>query len=244
MKGIILAAGKGTRLRPLTYAIPKPLLPVGGTPVIEYVVENFVGCDHIKELVVGVSYAENRIREYLMHRKHGFDKIELVTTFGWETGGDLKCILHGKDITGRVAVAYGDNITNLDMNEMLKFHKKEGALATVALFEVPEEDVSRFGIAKLKENRVTEFVEKPEKDPGSRLANAGYYIIEPEAFEMLGFDKKKVEETLFPKLAKEGKLAGYVWKPRHWLDIGTYDAYKKANKMKEDGIIAPLKKRE
>ena len=242
MKGIILAAGKGTRLRPLTYGIPKPLLPVGGTPVIEYVIENFVGCDHIRELVVGVSYAKDRIGEYLSHRKHGFDKIELVTTFGWETGGDLKCILHEKDITERIAVAYGDNITNIDMNDMLKFHKKEGALATVALFEVPEEDVSRFGIATVDGNRISNFVEKPEKDVGSRLANAGYYIIEPEAFEMLSFDKKKVEETLFPKLAKEGKLAGYVWTPKHWLDIGTYASYKKANQMTEEGLIAPLKK--
>ena len=242
MKGIILAAGKGTRLRPLTYAIPKPLLPVGGIPVVEYVMENFVGCDHITELIIGVAYARERVEEYVKHSKHGFSKVELVTTFGWETGGDLKCILHGNDINERIAVAYGDNITNIDLNNMLAFHKKEGALATVALFEVPEEDVSRFGIARMNENKIEEFVEKPEKDVGSRLANAGYYIIEPEAFEKLSFDKKKVEETLFPTLAKEGKLAGYIWKPKHWLDIGTYAAYKKANRMTEEGLIAPLKR--
>jgi len=209
---------------------------------VDYVMENFVGCDHIKELIIGVAYAQERIDAYMKHSKHGFSKVELVTTFGWETGGDLKCILHGKDIAERIAVAYGDNITNINLNEMLAFHKKEGALATVALFEVPPEDVSRFGIATMDGNKVKQFVEKPEKDVGSCLANAGYYIIEPEAFEKLSFDKKKVEDTLFPALAAEGKLSGYVWKPKHWLDIGTYSAYKKANRMTEEGIIAPLRK--
>jgi len=242
MKGIILAAGRGTRLRPLTYAIPKPLLPVGGIPVLDYVMDNFVGCDHINELIIGVAYAQERIEAYMNHSKHGFSKLELITTFGWETGGDLKCILHGKDINERIAVAYGDNITNIDLNDMLAFHKKEGALATVALFEVPQNDVSRFGIAQMEGNKVARFVEKPTEAIGSRFANAGYYIIEPEAFEQLSFEKKKVEETLFPALAKQGKLAGYIWEPKHWLDIGTYAAYKKANKMTEDGLIAPLKR--
>src|SRR3990167_3705013 len=114
------------------------------------------------------------------------------------------------------------------------FHKKNNKMGTVALFEVPLEDVSRFGVADLDGNIVKNFVEKPtQAQAKSNKANAGYYIIEPEALEDLELKKIKVEESLFPKLVKKQELAGYVCKLPYWLDIGTIESYRKANKMME-----------
>ncbi len=238
MKAVILAGGKGTRLRPLTYAIPKPLLPVGGKPVIEYVIENLKGIPDLEGIYVGVSHQKELIERYFNHVDYGVP-IETISTLCWETGGDLKCIVNEEGIEGRVVVAYGDNVTKIDLSGMLTAHEKNGFLGTVALFEVPDEDVERFGIAKLDGNKISEFIEKPKKeDAPSNLANAGYYVLEPGALDMLGYEKNKVEYSLFPKLAEMGKLGAYSTKLPYWLDIGTTESYRKANRMME-GVISP-----
>jgi len=238
MKAIILAGGKGTRLRPLTYAIPKPLLPVGGKPVIEYVIDNLKACKEIDGIYIGISHQREVIWEYFRHVDYGLP-VELISTLCWETGGDLKCIANEKDINETIVVAYGDIITKMDVCELAKFHRKAGKLATVALFPVPEEDVERFGIAELDGTTVRSFVEKPQKGKAaSNLANAGCYILEPEALRKLSFRKEKVERDLFPQLARAGELAGFVNKLPYWIDVGTIGSYRKANKLIE-GIISP-----
>ncbi len=238
MISIILAAGKGTRLQPLTYGIPKPLLPVGGKPVIEYVIENIKKCKESKKIYIGVSHMRDALERYFKHVDYGIE-IELVPTLCWETAGDLKTIIMEKNITEPVFVAYGDNITELNAQDMYTFHKKTGKLATVALFEVPWEDVPRFGVAEMNGSLVKSFVEKPKKEEAkSNKANAGYYILEPEALEELELKKTKVEQSLFPQLIRKNQLAGYVCKLPYWLDIGTIESYRKANKMME-GIIPP-----
>ena len=238
MKAVILAGGRGTRLRPLTYAIPKPLLPVGGKPVVDYVIDNLKTCSEIDMAYVGVFHQREVIEKYFRHVEYELP-IETINTLCWETGGDLKCILNEKGINETVIVAYGDNITKMDIGRMLDFHKEEGRLATVALFTVPEEDVGRFGISEMDGTLIQRFVEKPKKgEISSNLANAGYYILEPEAFKLLGFTKDKVERTLFPRLVEMKQLTGYVVDLPYWLDIGTIDAYRRANKLME-GILPP-----
>lgn len=238
MIGIVLAAGKGTRLRPLTYAIPKPLLPIGGKPVLDYAIENLVHCSEIKSIIIALSHGRDTIERYIQHVEYG-TKVETVTTQGWETGGDLKTVLNEKHVEETVMVAYGDIVSRIDTADMLAFHRKSKKPATIALFPVPDEDIERFGIAEVKDGLVRRFVEKPKRqDAPSNLANAGYYILEKEAFDMLPLEKRKVEDVLFPSLAAKGMLAGYVCKPPYWLDIGTIESYRKANRMIE-GIIAP-----
>lgn len=242
MKGIILAGGKGTRLQPLTYAIPKPMLPVGGKPVIDYAIANLKTNKAIDKIYLGVSHMSEVMEHYFEHVNYGVP-IELVSTPAWETGGDLKTIVNEKHVNEPVVVAYGDLVAQLDVGKMIEFHKKTGKLATLALFEVPEADAKRFGIAEVKDDLVTKFVEKPQ--PGtikSTLANAGYYILEPDALKQLEFEKAKVEDKLFPKLVSEGQLAGYTVKMPYWLDIGTVESYRKANRLIE-GIIAPENKK-
>ncbi|MEM3399966.1 MAG: nucleotidyltransferase family protein [Candidatus Micrarchaeia archaeon] len=239
MKAIILAAGMGRRLRPLTYGIPKPLLPVGGKPVIDYVIENVMKCKGIDTIYVGVSHMKETIENYLANTPRDGVKIETISTLCWETAGDLKTIIIEKEINERIMVAYGDNVTNINTRELLKYHEKKKALGTIALFAVPWEEVERFGVAKLDKGMIVDFVEKPKrKTAPSNLANAGYYILEPEVIEYIPNKKVKMENEVFPRLAHEGKLAGYVYKPEYWLDIGTLSAYRKANRMIE-GILAP-----
>ncbi|MDO8339061.1 MAG: sugar phosphate nucleotidyltransferase, partial [Candidatus Burarchaeum sp.] len=153
--------------------------------------------------------------------------------------GDLRSIAIEKNLRGPVMVAYGDNVTNLDAGKLLKFHKKNKARATVALFRVPWVDVSRFGVVKMKQDRIISFVEKPARAKApSNLANAGYYVVEHEEISRIPHGKIKVEHSLFPLLAAEGKLFGHIYKPKYWLDIGSMESYRHANRLME-GILAP-----
>ena len=262
MKSVILAAGKGTRLRPLTYAIPKPVLPVAGRPVIDYVVENVLTCSEVDEIVIASSHeGYDAFERYMTYRKYSRDvKIEIVETKGWETGGDLRICIEEANIDDAFIACNGDTITSIDIDQMLEFHRilkeKKGTTAICALFEVPEESISRFGIAELDEIHIIErdkcystliknFVEKPTGRISSRLANAGYYIIDKEVLERkdiyLPASVSRLEKTMLEKLAEEKKLASYVFYPPLWLDIGTFESYVEANKMiiNGKGIIPP-----
>lgn len=244
MKAIILAAGKGVRLRPLTYGIPKPLLPVGGKPVIDFVIDNLITCKEIDTIYVGVSHMQNMISSYLVHTPRNHVVLEAVSTLCWETAGDIKVIAVEKDIDETIVVAYGDNVTRIDVGRLVKFHRKMGKSATIALFKVPWNEVNRFGVAKVEKGLVTEFFEKPSRDEApSNMANVGYYVLEPEVIDRIPDRKVKIESSVFPELAEEGKLAGLVYDLKYWLDIGTIEAYRKANKMME-GILPPPSRRE
>jgi mannose-1-phosphate guanylyltransferase len=241
MKAVILAAGKGTRLKPLTYGIPKPLLPVGGRPVIDYVIDNLLTAHgEIDEIIVAVSYMKEVLENYLRHTPRDRVKIETVSTLGWDTGGDLQTIAVEKEISEPVIVAYGDNVTRINVRDMISFHKKHARLSTIALFRVPWAEVGRFGIAEMSgDSLVTSFAEKPGRAQAkSNLANAGYYILEPSVLEAIPHRKVKTESVVFPTLARERQLSGFIYDPPYWLDIGTIEAYRKANKMME-GILPP-----
>ena len=262
VKAIVLAAGKGTRLRPLTYGIPKPLLPIKGTPMIEWVIRSIVS-PQIEEVIVGVSGTvgddvEERILShihgicidsYLKNLNYGF-KIRTVPTPMRETAGDLRYILEEIGMKkGRILVVYGDNLTQINVDELLAYHencKKElGIIGTVVLFEAPESEVHRFGIAKLKQvkgfNLIENFIEKPTlQQAPSRYANAGYYVLDvEEVFYMIPRERMKVEHSLFPALASQDKLAGFVTKLPYWIDISTIEAYNSANEMVYDNLIIP-----
>ncbi|MFH0832246.1 MAG: NDP-sugar synthase [Candidatus Aenigmatarchaeota archaeon] len=262
MKAIILAAGRGTRLRPLTYGIPKPLLPVKGTPMIDWVIRS-ISSEKIEEIIVGTSgtIGENMEERVLSHihgicidsylKNQTYDcKIRTVPTLQRETGGDLRYILEEINMKkGKIIVVYGDNLTSFNIDKLLDYHEKckneLGIAGTVVLFESPESDVNRFGIAKLKNVKgfdlVTSFIEKPSlQEAPSRYASAGYYILEvDEVFDMLPHEKVKVEHSVFPVLASQNKLAGYITKLPYWIDISTLEAYITANKMAHDGLIIP-----
>jgi len=262
MKAIILAAGKGTRLRPLTLGIPKPLLPIKGKPIIDWVIRN-VKSREVNEIIIAVGGGVGEdFQERIISHTHGICidsymknmnygcKIRTIPTPQRETGGDLKYVLEEIGLKkGELIVAYGDNLTVVDIKKMIEYHRKcrktLGTAATVLLFEVPEKDVNRFGIAKIQEksgfNLIEKFVEKPRlKEAPSRFANAGYYILDlEEVFDILPMEKVKMENSVFPKLAKEGKLAGFIAKLPFWMDIGTVEAYEEASRLAHENLIIP-----
>lgn len=262
MKAIILAAGKGTRLRPLTYGIPKPLLPVQGKPMIDWVIRSIIS-NKIEEIIVAVSGTSGAdITERTLSHVHGicmdsylknteyWCPVRTIPTPQRETAGDIRYILEELDLRdGKIIVVYGDNITQFDVEKMFAYHescrKSLGTSATVLLFEAPEKELHRFGIAKTRQvsgfDLIENFVEKPplEKAP-SNLANGGYYILEvSDVFDVLPRDRVKIEHSLFPDLAKDSKLAGFVTKLPYWIDISTLESYENANKMAHDGLIIP-----
>lgn len=261
MKAIILAAGKGTRLKPLTYGIPKPLLPIKGVPIIDWVIGNLLPCKKIDEIIIAVSglnerlsqvqriCIENYVRNIVCDRR-----IRIVQTPQKETAGDLKHVLEKNKIeTGKIIVAYGDILTTFDVNKLIKYHEKSknkiDAFSTLLLFKVPEKDVGRFGIASVREsngfNIIESFIEKPDpRNVKSRLANAGYYILEvKKTYSLIPSRKIKIEQSLFPLLAKKGKLSAFIEKLPFWIDIGTKDAYVEANKLAHENLIIPPPKR-
>jgi mannose-1-phosphate guanylyltransferase len=263
MKAIILAAGKGTRLRPLTYGIPKPLLPLKGRPMLDWIIRSILSGNEIEEIFVGISGTSgNELEERILSHTHGICidsylknmnytvPVNTITTPQRETAGDILHILQEKNIkTGTVLVAYGDNLTSFPIGDMIRYHNRcreeSGISATVLLFEAPEKEVNRFGIADVQREGNTTFIksftEKPEiGEAPSNIANGGYYILEiGDIFDMFPREKIKMERSLFPELAKNRKLAGFVTKLPFWMDISTTAAYEEASKMAHEGVIIP-----
>ncbi len=262
MKALILAAGKGTRMRPLTYGIPKPLLPLKGRPMLDWVIRSVI-CKDVDEIFVGISGTSGKeleervlshthgicIDSYLKNMDYGIP-VTTVNTPQRETAGDILHILQEYDImSGSILVAYGDNLTSFDLPGMIRYHKecreRLGTSATVLLFEAPKNELHRFGIADIEQKSdftlINCFIEKPKVgEAPSNLANGGYYILEiGDVLDMFPREKTKVEQSLFPELARQGKLAGFVTKLPFWLDISTNEAYENASNMAHQGLILP-----
>ena len=125
-------------------------------------------------------------------------------------------------------VSNGDELKDIDLEEMYNVHKKKKALVTIALTKV--EDPSKYGVAKLDGNKILEFVEKPKKEGApSSLINSGFYMIEAEVIKMIPNGNSMLEKDVFPKLAKQGKLFGYQFNGQ-WFDIGNMERYEDAIK--------------
>jgi len=226
MKGFILAAGEGTRLRPLTYEIPKPLLPVGKIPILTYLVDLYLkhGVDDIK-----INVQKKHLEDFYKWKATYFprEKIELVVEL--KPSGTFTPIIKKvsqKWFSEPIVVSNGDELKELNLREMIDFHLQKGGVATVGLVKVENPQV--YGVAKIEEDKISEFIEKP-KNPPSSYINSGLYIMNPEIRNY--FPKKAkfamVETDLFPQLAKEGKLFGYKWEGK-WMDIGDFERWEKA----------------
>jgi len=226
MKAIILAGGKGTRLRPLTYKIPKALIPVQGKTLTEHVIGVLKKLD-IDEIILSISYMADKIKEYFGNGS----KFNLKVSYAVEkepmgTAGPLIMLPKIKET---FVMVNGDNLFNLDFKKMLELHKKNKATATIALTEIG--DTTHYGVARLEGDKILEFIEKPKKEEASgRYINSGYYILEPDVFDIIkGKGFAMMEKDIFPKLAKEGKLFGYRDNGQ-WFDTGTLENYERVKK--------------
>jgi len=225
-KAVILAGGKGTRLRPLTYEIPKALIPIDGKTITEHLLDLFKKYD-INNIILAVGYMREKIKNYYGDgAKFGVNLSYIEEKKPLGTAGPLKL---AKDILRETfIVSNGDELKDINIAEMYNLHKKSNALATIALTAV--EDPSAYGVAKLSRNKITAFIEKPKKEEApSNLINAGFYIIEPAVLNIIPEGFAMLEKDVFPKLAKSRKLYGYPFKGQ-WFDTGNFERYEKALK--------------
>ncbi len=228
MKAMVLAAGKGTRLFPLTGVIPKAMAPVAGKPIMQHIFELLAGAG-VEEAYVNVHH----LADVILGRYGERDRVDGMTVnFVREnklmgTAGGVKHISDRFDET--FVVIMGDALTDVDVREVVAFHKKRGALATLALIHVAH--TSRYGVVELdSQKNVVNFQEKPHSSEAvSDLANTGIYVLEPEVLEYIPenmfFD---FAEDLFPRLLEAGeKIVGYEG-DFYWSDIGTLGSYRAA----------------
>lgn len=239
MKAMILAAGKGTRVRPLTYDLPKPMIPIMGKPVMAYIVEHLVKCG-VQEIMVNVSYLHEKIESYfgegaqfgvrIGYSFEGYvmDNGEVIPEALGSAGGIKKIQEFGRFFDETTIVLCGDAIVDLDVQAAVAEHKRKGALASVVVKEVPWDKVSEYGVVVTDpEGRIQTFQEKPKREEAlSNFVSTGIYIFEPEAIDLIPsgevFD---IGSQLFPLLAQNG-MAFYALKQDfQWLDIGSVTDY-------------------
>lgn len=239
MKAMILAAGKGTRVRPLTYDLPKPMIPLLGKPVMAYLVEHLRKYG-VTEIMVNVSHLHEKIEEYfgegeqfgvqIGYSFEGYIKEngEIVAEPLGSAGGMKKIQDFGGFFDDTTIVLCGDALIDLDLKAALLEHRRKGALASVITREVPWDKVSSYGVVVADEDgRITRFQEKPsQQDALSNFISTGIYIFEPEVIDMIPsgvqFD---IGSQLFPLLAEKGMPFYAQRRPFNWLDIGSVPDY-------------------
>ena len=245
MISIILAAGRGTRIRPLSYYIPKILLPVKGKPVLDYILQNLSLLNIGTHYIVASEHLET-IETYL--ENIGMDNVKVIRGLGWETGGDLSLALEQIETTEDVAVMNGDIITDVDMSLLYNYHLKMGKLASIAILSLNDKnEAKRFGRIELRDDlSIASFDEKSLNDNKSpALVNTGFYIFDHKLIERredyLIPKKFKLEKTLFPRLANERQLSGKVMDIGYWWDVGTIESYIKAENymINNHGVVPP-----
>ncbi len=222
MKAIVLCGGKGTRLRPYTYTIPKPMLPLGKKPILQYVLASLKRAG-VDEAYLAVGYLHEQIKDYFKDGKQLGMKINYsIEKSEMGTAGSI-LPLAGK-MDGAFVVMMGDHLSSLDIAAVIAAHKKSGNIATIALNKkgVPLE----YGVADLDANgNIARFREKPIVE---NHVNTGVYVFEPEIFKYIK-PGEDFANNVFPRLLEsKKKIGGFVFTD-YWLDIGRTTDYEHIN---------------
>ena len=244
MKAVILAGGMGTRVRPLTDRVPKPMIPIINKPVMEFLIDLLK--EHgFDQILITTSYLASEIENYfregsrfgvqIAYSFEGYHADGQVVPEGLGSAGGLKKIQNFSGFfDDTFVVLCGDAIIDLDLTRALEVHRRTKALATIILKDVPREDVSRFGIVETApDGRIIQFQEKPSPELAvSTTANTGIYLFEPEVLKYVPdrgpFD---IGSQLFPLLVeRELPFYGFLV-PFSWIDIGRTPDYWRATQM-------------
>ena len=223
MKVILLAGGFGTRLTEYTETLPKPMVRIGGKPILWHIMKTYAHFGHTN-FYIALGYKAEVIKEYFLHYKtmnadftvdlgegtvtsHQLDeldwKVTLVDTgLHTMTGGRVRRM---KPYIGNETclLTYGDGLSNVDLNQLITFHKSHGKMITVTAVH-PR---ARFGELEMKEEQVTSFQEKPQTGQG--WINGGYFVIEPEFFELIDKDMTILEKKPLERVAQMGELMAF-----------------------------------
>ena len=213
MKAVILAGGYGTRISEESNIIPKPLIAIGGKPILWHIMKIY-SAYKIDDFIICLGYKGEKIKEYFEQFDSKLWNIQLIDTgLDTMTGGRLKRIQDKIDNT--FCMTYGDGVSDVNLNNLLTFHKEKKSLATLTAIHPPE----RFGVLNLSGDYVTEFHEKHTGE--SSWINGGFFVFEPEIFDYLQNDSTVLERAPLETLAKEQKLAAFkhngFWHPMDTL---------------------------
>jgi mannose-1-phosphate guanylyltransferase len=226
VQALILAGGQGTRLRPLTSTIPKPVVPLVGRPFISYMLQ-WLHRHGVEDVILGCGFMADAVREVLGDGSGlGIRLRYLEEPKPLGTGGALK---FAEDLLDeRFFMLNGDVLTDMDLTAQLEQHDRTGARATLALY--PVEDPSAYGLVRCEpDGTVREFIEKPPLDElDTNLINAGAYILERDVLDGMppAGTNVSIEREVFPRLVGRG-LYGYE-SSGYWMDIGTPERYLQA----------------
>jgi len=236
-KAVILAAGRGERLRPLTDRLPKPMLPIGGRPLLEHLLALLVAAG-VREVAINLHHRPEAIRSYLGDGS----RLGLRVLYSQEetplgTAGALRRLERFLDRT--FFVLYGDVLCNLDLRRLAEFHRQRGGALTMGLYR--EKDLARCGVAEVESGgRIRRFVEKPEVAPSSPWAAAGALVMEPWVLRFIPEGFSDLGGDLFPRLVEMGvPIFGYRCRG-YFLDIGSPERYRKAQEDAARGLVLLL----
>ncbi len=231
MKAVILAGGLGTRLRPVTYEIPKPLLPVKKKPIINHLLEFFLRHD-ISDFAILISRShENDFQRWKENNRNELGNAKINIFFEEKPRGTFGGLSLLKDWLGKETfiLSNGDELKDFDLNRFIEFHKNKKGAGTIAMVKVP--NPQEYGVPILNGHHIREFLEKPDPAP-SEYISSGLYALEPEILDYADFSKEflMIEKDIFPKLAAEGKLMGMKIENGRWFDCGNLERWEKAIK--------------
>ena len=223
MKVVILGGGFGTRLSEYTESIPKPMVTVGGRPILWHIMKTYAHYGH-KDFFLALGYKAEMVKEYFLHYRslnanfsvnlasgkitpHQTDEIDWNVTLvdtGLDsmTGGRVKRM---QSFIGEDAflLTYGDGVTDIDINALVSFHKKHGKMVTVSAVRPG----ARFGELNIEDNRVVTFKEKPQTTQG--WINGGYFVVNPEFFDLISDDATILERDPLERVAEMGELMAF-----------------------------------
>jgi len=229
MLAVVLVGGFGTRLRPLTNDVPKPMLPVVHRPMIVRLVERLAE-GGVTDVVLALGFKPEPFVAAFPDGRYGDVRVRYaVEPEPLDTAGAIAFAARSVNVDQTFVVANGDVLTDLHLGRLVDDHRRRGAAATIHL--TPVDDPSAFGVVESDaEGIVRRFVEKP--GPGetdSNLINAGTYVFEPEVLDLIGAGQRvSVERDTFPRLVAEARLAA-VATDDYWLDAGRPELYLRAN---------------
>jgi glucose-1-phosphate cytidylyltransferase len=232
VKAVILAGGYGTRLSEETHSRPKPMVEIGGRPMLWHIMKMYSAHD-VNDFIICCGYRGYMIKEYFANfslhmsditfdlehntvhvRKERTEpwKVTLIDTGeGTLTGGRLKRVADYVDGENEFCMTYGDGLSDIDISATITFHREHGRLATVTAVKPP----GRFGALELEGQRVTGFMEKPTGDEG--LINGGFFVLDPRCLDLIEGDDTRWEDEPLTRLAAEDQLRAYehhgFWQP-------------------------------
>ena len=235
MKAILLAGGKGTRLRPLTVHTPKPIVPIFNRPFLYYQLDLLRQVPEIDEAILSLNYQPRRIEEIFGEGEGlGIRLRYVVEPMPLGTGGAVRYA--GDQLTESVVVFNGDVLTQVDLGAVLRLHRERKAKATIVL--TPVENPRAYGLVETDaSSNIQRFLEKPGEDEITcNTINAGIYVLEPETFERIPKDTAwSIERSFFPSLIERGEtFVAYIY-DGYWIDIGTPAKYLQVHKDIMDG---------